>query len=149
MKKNIPVDSVMEEIILSEGLVRFPTAILAKELGFNEIPKYNTWLYDNEDESLVYFNSNDYIIKAKDISTLAPRQSTLQTWIRNNHDIDLMIKPWYGTDFQIFVLYDDTDSPYDESYNEEDVYDSHEKALEAGLMEALNLIKERTNKTKI
>ena len=105
---------------MTDQLISFETAKLAKEKGFLELTHKITWV-DNE----------RYCI---------PTQSLLQKWLREKHNIDIIIKPYtgdikgtktYATDITIFGS---------NKYIKLSRYDTYEQALEAALFEALKLI---------
>lgn len=152
---------------MEEQLVSFEIAELAKEKGFglgkNDYIKLTT-VYEKNGK---LFNNGEFKVSANfsnsktpygqysldDIHTsifemdnsldefiLAPIQSLLQKWLREIHNIDIMIKTWTG------------DKKGDKNYAS-DVYifgtrtykkcvrcPSYEEALEKGLLEGLKLI---------
>jgi hypothetical protein len=115
---------------MKEDYVRFETAKLAKEKGFNIhcIKTYNP-------ETGAQDNSKDW----KNID--APAQALLQKWLREKHDIHVYCTPnrhFIARDFDSYsfsVLYVDTLIEDDGSYA------TYEEALEAGLVYALKIIK--------
>ena len=145
---------------MKEELVTFETAKLAKEVGF-DIPcgqfydileegceplgepidnivlqQYRSFmLYEIviTDYNNRYDNLGNKIISHTCAS--APTQSLLQRWLREKHNIHIRIyRNEDGLDKYTFNF----DNPYKRSLN---WYDTYEKALEAGLLQALKLIK--------
>jgi len=157
---------------MTEQLVSFETAKLAKEKGFDEIctshyvnekpfysvdePKqlFNTVLrYGNRKEtyestSVLWFKNSD--LHYKDNSEkfrfnkgyTAPTQSLLQKWLREEHDIHIIVisnsKNQYFVDYRFSNQRVDND--YDLILLSGVVYNTYEEALEKGLFEALKLM---------
>lgn len=133
---------------MEDQLVKFETAIFAKEKGFN-IPT----LYFYLDGSLRYNHS----IKLRNSNTLpgtidvsAPTQSLLQKWLRDVHNIDIqitLVKAGYN-EYKV-EIYKRPENTNEYTYffiKEEDCvyikyFHTYEEALEEGLQEALKLIK--------
>jgi len=143
---------------MKDELVTFETAKLAKEKGF-DIEVYFTWLIHHTGETLwddfeeCQFgkieekdNHNSYLYRYS-----APTQSLLQRWLREECGIDVNI-------FTMGIFMDKTVQPhsnfklvkgfkkYHYSINADTGkspfgFDSHEGALEEGLITALKLIK--------
>lgn len=143
---------------MTDTLITFETAKLAKEKGFNEKTKksYSTdkAVYERHNRALDLTKpifDTDYLNeywKAQDIFK-APTQSLLQKWLRENKQISVCV------DFR------DTNTPKVEGINSvfydvmiyrlsggdawkkiriKEIDDNYEKALEKGLQEALKLI---------
>ncbi len=119
---------------MKEVLISLETAKLAKEKGFNEGCFY--YYYDGkvielrEHNHLREHNSEMYCWSA-------PTQSLLQKWLREIHNLHIMIIP-YNNKFIISLLFLDkngSNTNFDEEYN------TYELALEQGLIEGLKLIK--------
>ena len=150
---------------MKEEIVSFETAKLAKKKGFSLHIEDNIQLYQWYDENgklhsyetivSKKFGTNPYRkmdasdFEAKLISMdnsldnviLAPTQSLLQKWLREKHNIEIIIKPIY--DYVTLKVYSYTNSvlnrygamQYDSSET------TYEETLEKGLQEALKLIK--------
>ena len=103
---------------MEESLIKFETAKLAKEKGFDVFRHMtNNGVYDKKGVvGYVHVYDSRYHI-------LAPTQSLLQKWLRERHKIDIFIGHGYINNMQ-----------YDTKYK------TYEQALEAGLIEALKLI---------
>lgn len=97
---------------MEEQLISFETAILAKEKKFNISCRYCT--------------CNNVQL---------PTQSLLQKWLREVHNIEVYVTPVkeITNDFKYYQWMIHTISF--------GIHDTYEKALEAGLIEALKLIK--------
>lgn len=137
---------------MTEQLISFETAKLAKEKGFNEYSKY---IYCNH--GLCYFDEETLYIYDKDLNYInviydcnekydiewiiqAPTQSLLQKWLREVHNIDFVIGtgiyPRISNKWLTVIL-----SPTDEMPIQLKGYkNTYEEALEQGLLEALKLI---------
>tara|TARA_R110000803_G_scaffold35405_3_gene76563 strand:- start:36 stop:461 length:426 start_codon:yes stop_codon:yes gene_type:complete len=140
---------------MQEKIVTLETAKLAKEKGFSMIK--TTYSYDDSGAA----THRDYVPHDFNIRGLlsAPTQSLLQKWLREEHnsiieitmhctqenyedDVDFRKKEdfnfevevnYYGENFQVPL------TEVSDFYNFG--YGSYEEALEAGLQEALELIK--------
>lgn len=132
---------------MTDQLISFETAKLAKEKGFEfDSDKAGTYtisdfsnststsicisdILEKESENKLWLNINS-----------KPTQSLLQKWLREEHNIDIIIKPWtgdikgtktYAADITIFGS---------NKYIKCSRYNTYEEALEIGLQSALNLI---------
>ena len=141
---------------MEDALITFETAKLAKEKGFNEREHYfykvksenDVELYGCTKKQLVGFkgyvpiyhkvrdyHTNKEKLNAKLYRCSAPTQSLLQKWLREKHNIHLIAYKNINID------------GYDWCYITTDgitninSYKTYEEALEAGLQEALKLIK--------
>lgn len=115
---------------MREQLISFETAKLAKEKGFDELCCYSFETENNFYETVKpWKNSEDSTEYA--VCT----QSLLQKWLREEHKINITItyagkyiikiKKGYGGIYELF----------------NEIFDTYEEALEAGLKKALELIK--------
>lgn len=136
---------------MEDTLISFETAKLAKEKGFNdskslELPNGKKFSmtrccsYSDDDRSTkhrkFYSKNNPHY--------LAPTQSLLQKWLREEHDIHMDIsfavkdgRPYFefnGYGVNVSRLKDD-------SSRSSGIHPTYEQALEIGLQEALKLIK--------
>lgn len=128
---------------MEDQLITFKTAKLAKEKGFNGscLCSYNEVQglehcinYTGE----LYF-TQEYIDIAKEngkISYLAPTQSLLQKWLREKHNMDVLIIKSKHECYDVFVWGETRELFFPEDYAK-----TYEEALEKGLQEALKLIK--------
>lgn len=109
---------------MKEELIKYETAVLAKEKGFN----INT-------KERFFFNS-ELITEAKYTGNkelyYAPTQSLLQKWLREEHNINVYCTPcehdeslWYNNIASQTPVFTGT----------------YEESLEVGLLEVLKLIK--------
>ena len=128
-------------------IVKFKTAQLAKEKGFN-LPCYTC--YNNKEKLEPTYELNcigceggidfdeffrDYnntpsleaYLKSELIS--APTQSELQTWLRDKFNLKVLVDWGYGYEYKIVNF-----------FKADGTYNSYEEALEEGLFEALKLI---------
>lgn len=143
----------MEEEI-EEIVVNYETAKLAQEKKFDLTVRayYNVpvnsnkepWLEDQDDPD----NYNDNIfqqprfvdseIGAEYTFTSAPTQALLQKWLREVHNIDFIIKPYYDSVNGKTYTADPISPPL--GFSRISRQKSYEDALEIGLQEALKLI---------
>ena len=135
-----------------EQLVKYNTAILAKEKGFNDL--CNT-VYINENKTAIHFPMNSELgfssIKEfndrglrnstlKELDTkfkcevTAPTQFELQTWLRKTFNIYISVNIGEKSDFIVNVKF------LTKEFSER-IFDTYEEALEAGLYQALNFLK--------
>lgn len=123
---------------MKEELVSFETAKLLKEKGFDEVwcnhiycIGYNTIPEDNGLLECDWRNN----VKGQFHLALAPTQSLAQKWLREKHNIDIIItSAILGYGYLIYNRY----PPKNIANNK--VFQSYEDALEEGLKEGLNLI---------
>ncbi len=138
-------------VIMSEKLTSFQTAKLAKEKGFKPNGKPSTDYvpgYYEDEENGTYKNGEiqeeDYRI---DFRYLAPVQSVLQAYLRDVHDIQIVIIPFaedsMDENSKAYFHYFINPKMFFAFINRENEigFNSYEEALEKALYEALNLIK--------
>jgi hypothetical protein len=151
---------------MREQLISFKTAKKAKEKGFeietlHFYTKPNSKMFgiDEKGRSYPIKNTSKKLYKCGEQAALniesvylAPTQSLLQKWLRDNHNIII----------DVVAYYDEKDLPltktnkpkpkgyfvwnyYDENFTEEKAikFSDYEEALEIGLLEALNLIEKQ------
>lgn len=126
---------------MEEQLVSYETALKAKEKGFDILIK-PVYAFDNWDynewrcfkEPLEAYNNSD---KTEYGNISAPTQSLLQKWLRDIHNIDVIVKPFIKVVVKVGYHYE-INSKTDYGSN---IAHTYEQALEIGLQEALNLIK--------
>jgi hypothetical protein len=73
----------------------------------------------------------------------APTQALVQKWLREKHDINVIVIPKYFVvilDNQSIVDIDEGDATIDD-YTIDEIFDTYENALEFGLLNAIKLIK--------
>lgn len=138
---------------MTDKLISYQTAKLAKEKGFNE-PSY---VYQENGGYIPNITNieREIIEDARDKYTYAPTQSSLQKWLREEYNIDVNLS-CYGEleDFiklkktytcridnwnKILSVHDGTALVMPEHFHFED--ETPEVVLEKGLQEALKLIK--------
>lgn len=133
---------------MKDEIIKYDTAVLAKEKGFNYLSEYYFWPVEDKRNYILQHKNIDcgeLTIEAgyqKGIFQLtipAPTQSLLQKWLREVHGIHVLVCMdeilWDTFRFKILM---DQNEVYDERLK---VYDTYESALEFGLVEALKLIK--------
>lgn len=134
---------------MKDQLINFETAKLAKEKGFNE------WCMN-------FYRDNGTLVGSYGISSgvmmpckqhgfnrqLAPTQSLIQKWLRENHKISCLVycRIRYEQErnkddiIYSFHLFNQIYGVNYESTWEIEFYDTYEEALEKGLQEGLKLI---------
>lgn len=139
---------------MEDQIINFETAKLASEVGLTRngiILKNNTFVSKGITCSTCY-NENGKLITPKYIlekHLVAPTQSLLQKWIREKHNLNVCVLPFYGLvecikeinegvkkeKKKLFaaMIWENTEIVTEE-------YETYEDALEAGLQEALKLI---------
>jgi len=129
---------------MKEQLISFETAKLAKEKEFFDktsngeirISQQNVYSPEGNLFSLekAIFSS---AFRLKDCYN-APTQSLLQKWLREVHNINILISP-SKTNYFIIMVYLDKHNNFQE-YDLQNYYKTYEEALETGLLEALKII---------
>ena len=117
---------------MNEQLISFETAKLAKEKGLT----YNNVGQSYRPDGRFTYGRND------DLFYPAPTQSLLQKWLREKHNIHIVVNPTIEMHwtFGLINLGNENiklNGPI--VYNNHD-YNTYEEALEIGLQEALKLI---------
>jgi len=125
----------MDVMNISEELISFETAKLAKEKGFSV--KCNFFFnagsgWKLQEDSILRQCSDKDIIEC-------PTQSLLQRWLREVHKIHVNIDNWELTRWY-FNINDGRTSPVTNIRNNFEFY-TYETTLEKGLFEGLKLIK--------
>lgn len=134
---------------MEEQIITFNVAVLAKEKGFNIPTLYGC---NNKGELQQYFTYQSYAPGEPEVwisdfiqnwDYQLPTQSLLQKWLREKHNIHIIVNPTITTNWTSAlcnlgnekielkegIIFDSLD------------YSSYEGALEQGLYEALKLIK--------
>ena len=135
--------------MIAESYVSFDTAKLLKEAGFDlscrgvyvtdRTGYYEFREYDNKQ------TTDDLCWNTEDgfqYEYLAPTQALAARWLREVHHYAVCV--WFSKDHEKwFYAYGDMDNmAFDTDYNiSEFIFDSYEEAFEAGLQEAIKLIK--------
>jgi hypothetical protein len=110
---------------MKDELIKFETAKLSKEKGFNEDCG---WLLHKDNDGS-YTNCDD-------LGYNQPTQSLLQRWLREVHDIHIIIE----SSNQVGVKHNFYNYLIWLRYESFDVYKTYEEALEVGLIKALELL---------
>lgn len=140
---------------MTEELIKYETAKLAKEKGFDWDCIYNYVCYTNSEPQLEMRNLNirsiydGYKFFNNKIDNLpensgiicinnctAPTQSLLQRWLREVHKIHIITTSISQESWQYHIT--NVGDSLGKLYNED--YYNYEEALEAALVHALNLI---------
>lgn len=128
---------------IKEQIISFKTAKLAKEKGFNKscnkafINYYSEHYNGKKEYQLQLFHPNIY--NGPNPVYLAPTQSLLQRWIREEYNIIIVILPWKN--YQVGVNATITFRPMLYNIKTYKEYTTYEKALEVSLYQALKLVK--------
>jgi len=124
---------------MKEQLIIFETAKLAKEKGFT--------LGIRDFAGIDYYKPNGEKLKLKEYSkefvkfcTLYCTQSILQKWLREVHNIHLLLEPYYDEQKVLVYGFDLIKERTEEETIVEKGFKTYEEALEMGLQEALKLI---------
>ena len=144
----------LKKFDMTEQLISFETAKLAKERGFDE-ECFNHYVKNNKYPKPFGLEDNYYVTKVvyKKNSCLpyktpspyseiqectAPTQSLLQKWLREKHNIHFVImNGWYPESKNIFFEI----KMYIHNWMQVGtLYTTYEEALEKGLQEALKLV---------
>ena len=127
-------------IMIEEQFVSFDTAKMLKEAGF-DVPctsQYSDIGVQWESTSLSNFNADDWAYSC-------PTQALAARWLREVHNIHLFVNYFFEDNMWFYVTVDLTESDEIKGIHpNESNYESYEEALEAGLQEALKLIKKRS-----
>ena len=133
---------------MKEELVRLETAKLAKEKGF-DWETLGAWVDLTEFEGQItleeFLRSNNHNKKGHRYS--APTQSLLQKWLRDVHGWHIVLIPVVTMHYTFKIMkvwkkddpFEDIETPPYKGVNAYD-YSTYEEALEAGLIEVLNLV---------
>ena len=118
---------------MKEQLITFETAKLAKEKGFDS--KYT------EDYDTLGFVQQRGILESHNLERVsAPTQSLLQKWLREVHNIYVLIEIHDSAKWFYFQITYKTNEGVEYTVPSS-FYNTYEEALEVGLQEALKLIK--------
>jgi len=132
-------------------LISFETAILAKEKGFKE-KTYYRFIYTNStkeegkiDKSQSKGSSpenwNNWFDNEKLKYVSLPYQSFLQRWLREIHNIHIIIIFKKHEDINRYELQVHGENDFIFFGIESEIYKTYEKALEEGLIQGLNLLR--------
>lgn len=133
---------------MDEQLVAFETATLAEEKGFNWGTRYFTdgaYIESVLDYEEDYFDQTFIAQHNKEYDGpiyLLPSQSTLQKWLREEHEVHICVRPALKEGKRMYWL-----SIYnylkDGSLLASNIkcFDSYEQAIEEGLQKVLKVIK--------
>ena len=127
---------------MEEKLTPYELAVLAREVGFNQHQKY---CYDplSLDVNHIYSWGSEYDCSTKERMNrlvFAPTLSFLQKWLREEHKIDVWVKPFMVSnrkEYLGYVIF----SPNKKEGEKYITHKSYEDALEYGLKFALNKLK--------
>ena len=137
---------------MKEQLISFETAKLAKEKGFSERVRF-IW-YDNKmkpfiEDNLIReygyipgeWNGNMHYKKdPSETYTSAPTQSLLQKWLREEHNIHILTRPFHDSLLGKTTCIADVIRIGDGRVLKSPRMDTYEEALEIALQNALMLI---------
>lgn len=131
---------------MTDTIISFETAKLAKEKGFNcECRAY----YNNKKNRIHDVVRKDYngviLVEAQDFSKInyysAPTQALIQKWLREEQGLYVEVN--VSSEYSTNEIWEDSfyvDIKKEGFFSEEWELDSYENALEKGLIEALKLI---------
>ena len=123
--------------MIEEQYVSFETAKLAKEKGFDIPTRYGF----SERRSLVRVDTSDNWNQDKELYS-RPTQSLLARWLREKKRIyiEVILASFYSDALFRLCIYNMNEPEYNSDNPRPAYYDTYEKAMEAGLQEALNLL---------
>ena len=115
-----------------EKLIKYNTALLAREKGFDKMKMFNVF-YDKDDN----ISLGEYTLDGE--TPNFPTQSSLQTWLRKKHDLHIYVThKEFGVSSEDGYYYHIGKSGSNHYFGP---FKKYEKALEEGLQETLKLIK--------
>lgn len=121
---------------MKDQLISFETAKLAKEKGFGKTLD-TIYPHAYKDEKTLVLNSCN---NCEDGFISAPTQSELQKWLREVHNIHLLVEPYYNRENTLVYGVDVILEKTKEQTLIEDGFESYELSLEFGLYESLKLL---------
>jgi hypothetical protein len=132
---------------MEDRIISYETAKLAKEKGFDIIPRYGieASLYKKDGEHTYYANYGFMYSGLNGGYISAPTQALLQKWLREKHNIHIYVEttPRFdktqGSKWKSDIKY--CFQPFKWTTGHYYLTDTYEEALEQGLIEALKLIK--------
>lgn len=122
-----------------DQLINYKTAELAKEKGFNESTYSNCWIKTLDGDILHNSDSQDCVEHDRcETYMMQPTQTHLQKWLRDKFNIHICVCAYCeGYSFEI----SSTPKTFmDDLFSKRNRYETYEKALNEGLLEALKLI---------
>lgn len=125
--------------MIEEQFVSFDTARMLKEAGFRELTKTH---YSNSGQIWETAMPADYNDDFNCNTCNRPTQALAARWLREVHHYAVCV--WFSKDHEKwFYAHGNMDSiVFDTDYRiSEFIYETYEEALEAGLQEAIKLIK--------
>ena len=123
--------------MIEESYVSRDTARMLKEAGFDEVCRSAYYATGN---SAVMYERNSMLSPGY---VSRPTQALAARWLREVHHYAICV--WFSKDHEKwFYAHGDMDNMvFDTNYNiSEFIFDSYEEAFEAGLQEAIKLMKE-------
>ena len=125
---------------MTDQLISFETAKLAKEKGLLNPTLY----FYGEDEQLYTYDSL-MVFNDEESKWEAPTQSLLHKWLREKHNMLIVIMTSMYTSNKYEMSIEEIIKPFgtdmtDSIYCKDTQFDTYEEALERGLIEALKLI---------
>ena len=125
---------------MEEQQIKITTAILAEKTGLPRFINSNGDLecYDIAEKRYINYRVFTFF-PSKTEYIYTPKQSVLQKWLRDDHGIHVTV--FYIGNHSYEVRYGTTDKKSIDHTLINCIYDSHEEALECGLVEGLKLIK--------
>jgi hypothetical protein len=135
---------------MEEQLITFDTAKIAKEKGFDLEFCNVGWHGDFGDlkgDSYPFlgtysFYKSIYCNNKDEHQIQRPTQSLLQKWLREVHNIHLLLEPYYDEQKVLVYGFDLITERTEEETIVEKGFKTYEDALEVGLQESLKLVKD-------
>lgn len=124
---------------MKEELISFETAKLAKEKGFDV--EGHQYYYDSPESVLWHSIKMEMHNKSENISV--ETQSLLQKWLREEHDVHIILNPYREfidgeiTGYWLGDIYTSKETLREDN---DDNFSTYEEALEKGLIAALKCL---------
>lgn len=136
------VGVVKNDRVMQEQKINFETAKLAKEKGFPQSLSHSQHINLKEDEWKLYSSTDadeldNSIGIGENIRCSAPTQSLLQKWLREVHNIDVVVGSTY-LGYNVVLWNRNTYKLH--HISPVNIAEKYEDVLEIGLMEALKII---------
>lgn len=124
---------------MTEQIVKFETAKLAQEKGFDVFSKFgqDISLFTKDGEHTYYANYGFMYSGLSDGYIPAPTQSIMQRWLRENHDIDVWAKPFILENMEKEYLGFINFLPNASNGKNYTTHKTYEEAIEFGIQKAL------------
>ncbi len=136
---------------MPDRIIKLDTAILAKQKGFDQQPyraAYNNYsaYYPEFSDGSGKIGLDHPLFNLDHVIAIAPTQTSLQTWLREVHQIDVFANSTRFTGYLEIAFYTFTVKGVTPTKNYR--FETYEEALEAGLIIGLNQIEIKQKEDK-